>query len=160
MHAWSYLRVLFWKYCASGCGIYRRSFLFYLFNLCFQIGDLKSFFGLFMVNMQMLRTKLKVLDATYGYGTGKALDLFIFFFLLTADGCYSCTFYTFAAPEKIHLLGNSLVTTSRRSFEISDVENWNTGCLRDLTALILSRKHCSYISPWKTIGFARGRQTL
>ncbi|KAK1551742.1 hypothetical protein Q3G72_003879 [Acer saccharum] len=35
-----------------------------------KIGDLKGIFGLLMVNMQMLRTKLKVLDVTYGYGTG------------------------------------------------------------------------------------------
>jgi carotenoid cleavage dioxygenase len=36
----------------------------------FQIGDLKGFFGLFMVQMQQLRKKFKVLDFTYGYGTG------------------------------------------------------------------------------------------
>lgn len=35
-----------------------------------QIGDLKGFFGLIAVNLQLLRTKLKVLDATYGIGTG------------------------------------------------------------------------------------------
>ncbi|KAK2637048.1 hypothetical protein Ddye_031840 [Dipteronia dyeriana] len=35
-----------------------------------KIGDLKGIFGLLMVNLQMLRTKLKVLDVTYGYGTG------------------------------------------------------------------------------------------
>lgn len=34
-----------------------------------KIGDLKGFFGLFMVQMQELRKKLKVLDATYGIGT-------------------------------------------------------------------------------------------
>ncbi|KAI9170526.1 hypothetical protein LWI28_029213 [Acer negundo] len=34
-----------------------------------KIGDLKGIFGLLMVNIQMLRTKLKVLDVTYGYGT-------------------------------------------------------------------------------------------
>nr|ABO69703.1 9-cis-epoxycarotenoid dioxygenase [Castanea mollissima] len=34
-----------------------------------KIGDLKGLFGLLMVNMQILRTKLKVLDDTYGYGT-------------------------------------------------------------------------------------------
>ncbi|KAF4360968.1 hypothetical protein F8388_016777 [Cannabis sativa] len=33
------------------------------------IGDLKGFFGLLMVNMQMLRAKLKVLDLSYGNGT-------------------------------------------------------------------------------------------
>jgi carotenoid cleavage dioxygenase len=38
-----------------------------------QIGDLKGFFGLFMVQMQELRKKLKVLDATYGIGTGTSL---------------------------------------------------------------------------------------
>ncbi|XP_031374113.1 carotenoid 9,10(9',10')-cleavage dioxygenase-like isoform X2 [Punica granatum] len=35
-----------------------------------KIGDLKGFFGLFMVNMQMLRAKMKVLDVSYGTGTG------------------------------------------------------------------------------------------
>uniref|UniRef100_A0A0E0BVS7 carotenoid 9,10-dioxygenase n=1 Tax=Oryza glumipatula TaxID=40148 RepID=A0A0E0BVS7_9ORYZ len=34
-----------------------------------KIGDLKGFFGLFMVQMQQLRKKLKVLDFTYGHGT-------------------------------------------------------------------------------------------
>lgn len=34
-----------------------------------KIGDLKGLFGLFMVNMQMLRAKLKVLDVSYGTGT-------------------------------------------------------------------------------------------
>ena len=40
----------------------------------FQIGDLKGFFGLFMVQMQQLRKKFKVLDFTYGVGTGTTLD--------------------------------------------------------------------------------------
>ncbi|KAJ3697815.1 hypothetical protein LUZ61_001520 [Rhynchospora tenuis] len=35
-----------------------------------KIGDLKGFFGLFMVLTQSLRAKLKVLDMSYGYGTG------------------------------------------------------------------------------------------
>ncbi|KAK6928746.1 Carotenoid oxygenase [Dillenia turbinata] len=35
-----------------------------------KIGDLKGFFGLFMVNMQLLRAKMKVLDVSYGTGTG------------------------------------------------------------------------------------------
>ncbi|CDY34747.1 BnaA09g41140D [Brassica napus] len=34
-----------------------------------QIGDLKGIFGLLMANMQHLRTKLKVLDDSYGNGT-------------------------------------------------------------------------------------------
>ncbi|XP_042061398.1 carotenoid 9,10(9',10')-cleavage dioxygenase-like [Salvia splendens] len=34
-----------------------------------KIGDLKGFFGLFTVYMQMLRTKLEVLDVNYGFGT-------------------------------------------------------------------------------------------
>ncbi|XP_050283890.1 carotenoid 9,10(9',10')-cleavage dioxygenase 1 isoform X2 [Quercus robur] len=34
-----------------------------------KIGDLKGLFGLLMVHMQILRTKLKVLDVTYGNGT-------------------------------------------------------------------------------------------
>ncbi|KAG9151861.1 hypothetical protein Leryth_002133 [Lithospermum erythrorhizon] len=34
-----------------------------------KIGDLKGFFGLCMVYMQMLREKLKVLDVSYGMGT-------------------------------------------------------------------------------------------
>jgi hypothetical protein len=36
----------------------------------FQIGDLKGFFGLFMVQMQQLLKKFKVLDFTYEFGTG------------------------------------------------------------------------------------------
>nr|QIS62326.1 carotenoid cleavage dioxygenase 1 [Crocus sativus] len=35
-----------------------------------KIGDLKGFFGLFMVQMQLLRAKLKVIDVSYGVGTG------------------------------------------------------------------------------------------
>ncbi|PSS24461.1 Carotenoid 9,10(9',10')-cleavage dioxygenase [Actinidia chinensis var. chinensis] len=35
-----------------------------------KIGDLKGLFGLLMVSMQMLRAKLKVLDVSYGNGTG------------------------------------------------------------------------------------------
>ncbi|GMY22436.1 carotenoid 9,10(9',10')-cleavage dioxygenase 1 isoform X1 [Fagus crenata] len=38
-----------------------------------KIGDLKGLFGLLMVNMQMLRGKLKVLDVSYGTGTGTSL---------------------------------------------------------------------------------------
>ncbi|KAL2468947.1 Carotenoid 9 [Forsythia ovata] len=34
-----------------------------------KIGDLKGMFGLVMVNMQMLRAKLQVLDMSYGHGT-------------------------------------------------------------------------------------------
>ncbi|KAF8369865.1 hypothetical protein HHK36_032106 [Tetracentron sinense] len=34
-----------------------------------KIGDLKGLFGLLMVNMQMLRAKLKVLDISYGTAT-------------------------------------------------------------------------------------------
>ncbi|KAJ3697814.1 hypothetical protein LUZ61_001519 [Rhynchospora tenuis] len=35
-----------------------------------KIGDLKGLFGLFMVQMQILRAKLKVVDMSYGNGTG------------------------------------------------------------------------------------------
>uniref|UniRef100_A0A2P2LL84 carotenoid 9,10-dioxygenase n=3 Tax=Rhizophora mucronata TaxID=61149 RepID=A0A2P2LL84_RHIMU len=35
-----------------------------------KIGDLKGLYGLLMVNMDILRTKLKVLDMSYGRGTG------------------------------------------------------------------------------------------
>ncbi|KAF3437909.1 hypothetical protein FNV43_RR20665 [Rhamnella rubrinervis] len=35
-----------------------------------KIGDIKGLFGLLMVNMQMLRDKLKILDVSYGTGTG------------------------------------------------------------------------------------------
>ncbi|XP_070674045.1 carotenoid 9,10(9',10')-cleavage dioxygenase 1-like isoform X2 [Malus domestica] len=35
-----------------------------------KIGDLKGFLGLFMMNLQMLREKLKILDMSYGFGTG------------------------------------------------------------------------------------------
>ena len=41
-----------------------------------QIGDLKGLFGLLMVSMQMLRAKLKVLDVSYGNGTGRFLEPF------------------------------------------------------------------------------------
>uniref|UniRef100_A0A1D1ZCR7 carotenoid 9,10-dioxygenase n=1 Tax=Anthurium amnicola TaxID=1678845 RepID=A0A1D1ZCR7_9ARAE len=34
-----------------------------------KIGDLKGMFGLLMVNMQLLRAKLKILDVSYGTGT-------------------------------------------------------------------------------------------
>ncbi|XP_010552741.1 PREDICTED: carotenoid 9,10(9',10')-cleavage dioxygenase 1 isoform X2 [Tarenaya hassleriana] len=34
-----------------------------------KIGDVKGLFGLLMVNMQQLRTKLKILDDSYGIGT-------------------------------------------------------------------------------------------
>lgn len=44
--------------------------------MSFQIGDLKGFFGLIMVNMQLLRAKLKVLDVSYGTGTGRILFIF------------------------------------------------------------------------------------
>nr|XP_008363317.2 carotenoid 9,10(9',10')-cleavage dioxygenase 1-like isoform X1 [Malus domestica] len=35
-----------------------------------KIGDLKGFLGLFMKSLQMLREKLKILDMSYGFGTG------------------------------------------------------------------------------------------
>ncbi|XP_024188836.2 carotenoid 9,10(9',10')-cleavage dioxygenase 1 [Rosa chinensis] len=35
-----------------------------------KVGDLKGLFGLLMVYMQQLRAKLKVLDLSYGHGTG------------------------------------------------------------------------------------------
>ncbi|KAG9449437.1 hypothetical protein H6P81_009402 [Aristolochia fimbriata] len=35
-----------------------------------KIGDLKGLFGLFMVNMQLLREKLKIVDVSFGKGTG------------------------------------------------------------------------------------------
>lgn len=34
-----------------------------------KVGDLKGFFGLFMVNLQILRGKFKVLDLSFGHGT-------------------------------------------------------------------------------------------
>lgn len=40
------------------------------FQLDKQLGDLRGIFGLIMGTMHMLRTKLKVLDASYGNGTG------------------------------------------------------------------------------------------
>lgn len=46
--------------------------------LILQIGDLKGFFGLLMVNVQLLRTKLKILDNTYGNGTGFLLHLLLY----------------------------------------------------------------------------------
>jgi hypothetical protein len=72
------------------------------FELHFQIGDLKGLFGLLMVHMQMLRAKLKVLDVSYGTGTGKFSLVCNFFlkcndsvaivkttFLLQLKKCYS-----------------------------------------------------------------------
>lgn len=38
-----------------------------------KIGDLKGFLGLLMVYLQQLRTKLNVLDVSYGHGTGWAV---------------------------------------------------------------------------------------
>ncbi|KAJ3673009.1 hypothetical protein LUZ60_006383 [Juncus effusus] len=35
-----------------------------------KVGDLKGMFGLFMVHMQLIRAKLKVLDMSFGYGRG------------------------------------------------------------------------------------------
>lgn len=45
--------------------------LFGILILEFQVGDLKGFFGLFMVNLQILRGKFKILDLSFGHGTGK-----------------------------------------------------------------------------------------
>lgn len=60
----------------------------------FQIGDLKGLLGLLMVNVQMLRAKLKVLDVSYGTGTGN-LDCVKFqdhsFFLFTFSNFLSTT---------------------------------------------------------------------
>ncbi|EEF44631.1 9-cis-epoxycarotenoid dioxygenase, putative [Ricinus communis] len=39
-----------------------------------KIGDLRGLFGLLMVNMQMLRAKMKVFDMSYGMGTGNFVD--------------------------------------------------------------------------------------
>lgn len=51
--------------------LFRISILWSLIiSIDMQIGDLKGFFGLAMVNMQLLRTKLKVFDLSYGQGTG------------------------------------------------------------------------------------------
>lgn len=51
------------------------------FFVC-QIGDLKGLFGLFMVQMQVLRAKLKVFDMSFGYGTGNFLaTVFIIVFI-------------------------------------------------------------------------------
>ena len=44
-------------------------FSYFLFH--FQLGDLTGLFGLIMMIMRMLRVKLKVLDISYGTGTGK-----------------------------------------------------------------------------------------
>ena len=43
-------------------------FIYKKFNV--QLGYLKGLFGLLMGIMQMLREKLKVLDVSYGTGTG------------------------------------------------------------------------------------------
>lgn len=52
------------------------------FLVC-QIGDLKGVFGLFMVQMQILRAKLKVLDMSYGNGTGNVLVTVFIFVLIS-----------------------------------------------------------------------------
>ena len=45
------------------------------FRIChLQVGDLKGLFGLLMVNIQKLREKAKVLDLSYGHGTGKFVE--------------------------------------------------------------------------------------
>ncbi|ONK59741.1 uncharacterized protein A4U43_C08F10000 [Asparagus officinalis] len=41
-----------------------------------KIGDLKGLFGLFMVQMQLLRAKLKILDVSYGTGTGNTAMIY------------------------------------------------------------------------------------
>nr|XP_017255823.1 PREDICTED: carotenoid 9,10(9',10')-cleavage dioxygenase 1-like isoform X1 [Daucus carota subsp. sativus] len=41
-----------------------------------KIGDLKGLFGLLMLNMQMLRRKLNVLDMSYGYGTANTAMIY------------------------------------------------------------------------------------
>jgi carotenoid cleavage dioxygenase len=41
-----------------------------------KIGDLKGLFGLLVVNIQMLRAKLKVLDMSYGGGTGNTAMIY------------------------------------------------------------------------------------
>ncbi|KAI5390204.1 Dixin, variant 2 [Lathyrus oleraceus] len=41
----------------------------FLMSSLICIGDLKGLFGLLMVNMQMLRAKLKIFDVSYGHGT-------------------------------------------------------------------------------------------
>lgn len=45
--------------------------------LCLQVGDLKGLFGLFMVQMQLLRAKLKILDVSYGTSTGRLICYFV-----------------------------------------------------------------------------------
>lgn len=61
-----------------------RNALFYWDKCSFlchvQIGDLKGLFGLLMVNIHMLRTKWKVLDASYGTGTGNLCYIIVFKF--------------------------------------------------------------------------------
>ena len=56
-----------------------------LYSHFLQVGDLKGLFGLFMVNMQILRAKLKVLDMTYGIGTGKNFARLSFVFVPKAE---------------------------------------------------------------------------
>ncbi|KAL1833320.1 hypothetical protein DCAR_0103407 [Daucus carota subsp. sativus] len=41
-----------------------------------KLGDLRGLFGLFMVNMQILREKLKVLDMSYGFGTANTAMIY------------------------------------------------------------------------------------
>ena len=51
--------------------IFARIIVFCSFTCHLQIGDLKGLFGLLMVSMQTLRQKTKVLDKSYGVGTGR-----------------------------------------------------------------------------------------
>lgn len=44
------------------------------YNVNFQIGDLKGLFGLLMVSVQKLRSKMKILDLSYGEGAGLLLN--------------------------------------------------------------------------------------
>ncbi|XP_017240696.1 carotenoid 9,10(9',10')-cleavage dioxygenase 1-like isoform X2 [Daucus carota subsp. sativus] len=41
-----------------------------------KVGDLKGLFGLLMLNMQILREKLEVLDMSYGYGTANTAMIY------------------------------------------------------------------------------------
>lgn len=61
-------------------------------KLDMQIGDMKGFFGLITVNLQLLRTKLKVLDVTYGNGTGGWVVVLSYHMALALSMSISCFF--------------------------------------------------------------------
>lgn len=83
--------------------LWKSNFCISLSCLC-QIGDLKGLFGLLMVNMQSLRAKLKVLDTSYGYGTGRLLILQqknLRQFKIYVFPCFHCASFKYETEQKL-----------------------------------------------------------